>query len=82
MVSPSRWAARPVGEQRANFKNCVCRIVTKERIKVVFPVPGPPVITVNDEFKAVSIASFCRGAKSIDKILWAQFKISESDFYN
>ena len=56
--SERRFAALPVGAQRAIFMFLAVRMVIRLFTRVVFPTPGPPVMVSIFEFKAFCMASF------------------------
>ncbi len=62
-ASPMRWAARPVGAASATSAGFISGFFSKarrmEHTIVVFPVPGPPVITVSLCDTVARTASFC-----------------------
>ena len=45
LLSDRRFAARPVGAQSAIVTALAIRIFSRELTRVVFPTPGPPVMT-------------------------------------
>ncbi|MPM82034.1 hypothetical protein SDC9_129092 [bioreactor metagenome] len=57
-----RFAARPVGAHKAAFIPRREKIPSMHLIIVVFPVPGPPVITVTGLSSALVTAFFCMAA--------------------
>ena len=60
--SSRRFAARPVGAQRATSSPIRPYRATIPRTVVVFPVPGPPVRIDTPARAARRTASFCMGA--------------------
>src|SRR5882724_11557150 len=61
VVSVRRFAARPVGAQSNTSIFLAWRIWRILVTLVVFPTPGPPVITVTLLPKAIATASCCEG---------------------
>jgi hypothetical protein len=64
VVSDSRFAARPVGAQRAIATVLASRILCSELTSVVLPTPGPPVITSTFEPSAARMASLWLSASA------------------
>ena len=65
VVSVILLAALPVGAHNTYFLSKFSNISIIHFIIVVFPVPGPPVITVMLLFKDTEIASFCSSDNSM-----------------
>ena len=63
VASSMRFAARPVGAAKAMERFRRSMASTMARRVVVFPVPGPPVMTRRWESTARMRASFCFSAK-------------------
>ncbi|CCZ95004.1 uncharacterized protein BN495_00271 [Corallococcus sp. CAG:1435] len=61
VLCDSLLAALPVGAQNSNRKPVAVRISAIQRIIVVFPVPGPPVMTVTPFISADLTAPFWLG---------------------
>ena len=57
VVSLSRLAARPVGAQRTSSSPLALSTCTMALTSVVFPTPGPPVMTITLDRTAVPMAS-------------------------
>ena len=64
-VSAIRLAARPVGAHNLKSAFKVFKALTRPCTKVVFPEPGPPVITETGAFKTLFIAPICSSDKLI-----------------
>ena len=64
VLSSSLFAALPVGAQRTTLFSIAFAISTTDFMIVVFPVPGPPVITVTLFLKTSSTADFCLTSSS------------------
>lgn len=64
VVSVMRFAARPVGAQRSRFTRLAARIRRIAFTSVVLPTPGPPVITMTLDTRAVRVAFFWLSAKA------------------
>jgi hypothetical protein len=64
VVSAMRFAARPVGAQRSRFTRLATRIRRIAFTSVVLPTPGPPVITMTLDARAVRVAFFWLSAKA------------------
>jgi len=76
LVSAIRFAARPVGAARRISRPSISKYLIMVLIVVVFPVPGPPVITINPFKTALWTACFWISSRimsffsSICAILW------------
>ena len=69
MLSDRRFAARPVGAQSAIETALAIRIFSSELISVVFPTPGPPVMTVTLQTSAILSAAFWTRASDFQESL-------------
>ena len=82
VASPRRLAARPVGAASASRRPLRVRIWTTARTRVVFPVPGPPVMTSSFEVEGPAtwphparepvelVTLFEPGERPVDVDLW------------
>jgi hypothetical protein len=64
VLSDRRLAARPVGAQSAIVTALAVRIFSSELTSVVFPTPGPPVMTITLETSATRSAAFWLSASA------------------
>ena len=64
VLSDRRFAARPVGAQSAIVTALAVRIFSSELTSVVFPTPGPPVMTITLETSATRSAAFWLSASA------------------
>src|SRR6202008_1810121 len=67
-----RFAARPVGAHSKQLSFFARRINRIESTSVVFPTPGPPVITKTRDSSAFLRASRCVDASSLPVFRWHQ----------
>ena len=69
-MAPMRWAARPVGAQMLTIFPCAHHNFTIDCSTVVFPHPGPPVMTRMGASDAISMAARCPAERTTSVVSW------------